>query len=704
MVKKINIFKIIIFTVAALLMCCFSFIVKVKFETNLLETFLSGKIENSETIVKVGNKSASVIKIVFESEDEKKLEKLKNDFIKNVDMNYFQIENRDVSKLLKKYLSAPQNFLSDKTYTLLVKGKYDEVYNQSIEALYNPMSLYLSSFEKDPFLLFDDFIGSLKSISEPVYSYNGKYYEYTTLRLISKDGLSPKFANKKIQKLVNIQKKLSDNNSKIYLAGTPVHSFYTSKNSVWSINLICLLSILLIACLTYFYFRSVKILFPILLGIIFGGLCGYCATRLWFKDFQIITMVFSTMLIGIGIDYSYHYLFNVNRDNNFIKNLSISFFTTIVPFVILYFTGIELLRQISVFSVFGLFGIYLFVVFIYPCFTFPSAIKTLKFNYNIYKNFLLIVIIFSLAGCFRMSFNDSVSALYTPPKKLLYAEKLYNMVSGQNSQPIQIITVKGDSLAEILEKEEMIIKNLSENNIPYFSLSKFIPSIKRQKENFNLVQNLYDKNLDKYSDILTSRQIKNLKTQTFMPINFDLNDNLFLEEFMLDKNASMIFVYSDKDLNIKADVVNIIKDVKKYMKNYRDVILKIAPIILVLIYIFLSLFYGFKKAIKLIIPSYLACFCAACLTSLIFGELNLFSLIALFLVLGFTIDYSVFRQSRQEHTEDAIFISCITTAFSFLLLALTGFKLISSITLVLFIGIMVSYLCGYLIYNAEKKN
>lgn len=124
---------------------------------------------------------------------------------------------------------------------------------------------------------------------------------------------------------------------------------------------------------------------------------------------------------------------------------------------------------------------------------------------------------------------------------------------------------------------------------------------------------------------------------------------------------------------------------------------------LILIFGFLSVIYGFKQGTKLALPPLFGTVCAFGMSLLVFGELNLFSIIALFLVLGFTIDYSIFRANAQGQTEDAVFVSCITTAFSFLMLSITGFKLISSITFMLFTGIVSAYLCGYLIFNKDKN-
>ena len=63
-----------------------------------------------------------------------------------------------------------------------------------------------------------------------------KYYE--SFKIKNSEALSPDLSNKKIKQLVNIQKELSDKHAKIYLAGAPVHSYYTSTRSIFDINII----------------------------------------------------------------------------------------------------------------------------------------------------------------------------------------------------------------------------------------------------------------------------------------------------------------------------------------------------------------------------------------------------------------------------------------------------------------------------------
>ena len=671
-------------------------------ETNLLKTLIPKQIINSKDIISIANKSSSLVKVVFEADNQYDLEKLKQKFIEQTDTDYFELNKQNIKELLDKYLQQPGNFLSKETKKLLTEKNYNEIYYKSIGNLYNPSKIQLSTFDKDPYLLLDEFIFSNIKISNSIDYLDGKYYDYLQLKIKNNEALSPSLSSKKIKQLINIQKNLSNKNSKIYLCGASIHAYYASIRSIIDINIICILSTLMIIFLTYRYFKNLKLLLPIALSIIFGMLCAYTATKLLFDSFQIITMVFSTTLTGIGIDYSYHYFFMDEINKKFVKNLSFSLLTTIIPFILLYYTGIELLEQIAIFTIFGLAGIYFIILFIYPCFKYSTPVKIYIPKLYLYKIILIILCIFALMGLGRLKFNDNLTALYSPSKELSKSEALYSKISGENINT-QIITVQGENINEIIEREENITQELDKNNIEYISLSKFFPSEKKQFENFNLIKDLYKNNLYKYSNILSKRQINNLKNKKFIPVKFD---NIYLKDLMLDVNTSMIIVFNKKHLSIKeknAYIINLQSDISYYMKHYRNLLLMLLPIVIFLMYITLTFLYNYKKAFKILMPSITGIVSSVLLTALIYGELNLFSIITIFLVLGFTVDYSIFRINREEKTESAVFLSCITTSFSFLLLALCGFKMLSSIALVLFFGIITSYLSGYLLSVNHDK-
>ena len=143
------------------------------------------------------------------------------------------------------------------------------------------------------------------------------------------------------------------------------------------------------------------------------------------------------------------------------------------------------------------------------------------------------------------------------------------------------------------------------------------------------------------------------------------------------------------------------RKMKEYMKEYRHILIVSFPVVLALLFTIIAIIYGIKKAIKILSPPIIGIIIAIGFSTLIFGELNLFSIITLFLILGFTMDYSIFRANNGENCEDSILTSALTTSISFLLLAFAGFKLLSIMAVVLFFGIITSYISGYLIFKKE---
>lgn len=705
MVHKIKNLKIIILLIV--LITAIIFTTKTNIETNLLKALLPQSILAQTDIVPIADKYSSVIKIVFESDTQEQLENIKKVFISSLDKDFFELNEPKYSDLVENYLLNPTNFLSETDRKLLSEKRYDDIFLKSLEMLYNPAGIQVSSFENDPYLLLDDFLMANRKIKENEIFFDGKYHDFLTLKLKNQMGLSPDLYNKKVAELIKLQKHLENKSTKIYLAGTPIHSYYTSKKSMLDINLICIFSTLLIIALTYYYFKRIKILFVIGLSIIFGMLTGFILTNIIFNNFHMVTLIFATTLIGIGIDYSYHYCFVEKIDKTFFKNLTLSLFTTIIPFLILFFTKIEILQQISVFTVSGLSAIYLFILLFYPSFDFPAPEKTIKIPKNFYKYVFIILSILGIIGLTQYRTNDSLSSLYIPSKNMINAENLYNRVSGNALEHTQIITVKGENFEDLLEKEEKIAEKLYAQNIEYISISKFIPSKSRQEENFELVKQLYFTNLEKFSEILSLKQRKDLLNKNFTPVYFDIKNYSYLADFLFKQNSSFMIINFDGDLQINepfADNFCIKKQTEKYLKDYRQTIERFSPIaVFVLILLFVGL-YGLKRGIKILLPPFLGTVLSVGLTCLSGFGLNLFAVIALFLILGFTIDYSIFRAENTSQTEDAIFISSLTTSCSFLLLSFSGFRLLSSISLVLFWGILVSYISGYLLFQRKNTN
>ena len=698
--KKINIFRIL-FVILLGLIVFLALSNPKKTETNLLKAFFSNNAQD-ELLVNLSGKYSSNINVLFESENIELLEKAKENFEKDINTKSFKIEQTNFQKTLDFYKKNKNNLLSQDDYSLLKSGGYEKVSENAINSLYNPLGFSFLPVEEDPFMLLTDFIVSLGGNAGGTNSIDGKYYEITNLKADDNLALSPSLMNKEVKKLIDLQKYYTDRELNIYLTGAPVHAYYASESSMNEINWICIISTIFVGGLVLWYFRSLKILLPILTSLALGMGVGYCTTSLLFESIHVLTFVFSTTLIGICVDYSLHYLMESDI-KKVVKSLTVSMLSTVCALFMLALSGIELLKQIAVFTSAGLITVYFIVVLFYELLP-PQTSKHI-FNFKFSKKILIVIFLVIAVGMLKLNFSDDIRDMYRPSKDMMTAEKLYQEVTGRNSNT-SFIVVEGNSLESILEKEEQIAQKLLKNNIAYYSLSRFIPSEKRQNENKNLVKILYDKKLSAFSDFLTKEEFTNLQvfSKTFTPQEGLENINI-LDEFLIDDNHSIMIVYDFQTPEILGGTdgikyINLPYDISEGIKQVRIVCLKILIPIFLILYVILGFIFSFKKAHKIIIPSALASLFAISSVSLL-GDVNLFHILAIFLITGFGLDYSVFRFNGSKNSNDAVFISCITTVFSFGMLALTSFKLISSLGFVLALGLLSSYILSIALISKD---
>ena len=654
-------------------------------EFSLIKAILPQEVIKTTDIIPLSDKTSSAINLIFEQNDEDELEDFEHNVLSEINSEHFEITDIDVSKLLEMYSSSPSNFLSDKTKTALEDGDYERIYQEGLERLYNPVGITFSDVSKDPYSLLGDFLLSNK-LNPQITQIGDKYYGIKTIKI--RQGIK----NDAVNELITLQTKYNLDNQKLYLSGTPVHTYLTSKASASNVNFICILITVLIVVLTWLYFKNLKLLLPVALSIAFVFLGGISVAKATFHDFHIITLLFAMTLIGIGVDYSLHYVFSGNRDKTFYKNLTLSLISTVSAFLLLFLLKIELLNQIALFTITGLISVYLFIILIYPCLDFPKPLKSVNVDFNKTSKIVICIICATVivCGAFRLKFDDNLSALYTPNKSLKEAESLYSTLSKPDGTNSFVVIVKGENIEDILEKEEIIGNIFRGKGINYLSLSKFMPSEKYQRENFELVQKLYDK--DYFSDILTPEQLSDLRQTEFIGV---IPDETLTKEFMLSPSSTVILYFAPERIEFNVDFAqqtDIQKTVSDSLKTYRINLIKLLPFVYIVLMIITISFYGCKQGFKMIFPIISSSLFTVCLL-LSFGiQLNLFHFLGLMLVLGFTIDYSLFGIREDINTQNAIFLACITTSASFLLLSFTTFNLLNSLALTLFIGIVSSYI------------
>ena len=656
-------------------------------ETNLLKAILPTE---ESTLLKVADKYSSDVNVIFEGNDAFDTEIMKSDFVSE----FGEQQTDDYEVLLNDYKAASQNLLSDKTRKLLSENDFDTVFKNSREFLYNPASIIVSEPKNDPFMLFSDFI-TLLFQKQPQYKseLNGKSYSVLNLKNL-KD-------SKKIKKIVELQKKYSVDGKKVYLTGAPIHSYITAERSSSEINIIVALSTIFVLSLAYFYFRNIKVLIPIIVSITTGIFLGYAATATFFTNVHILTFVFSTSLIGICIDYSLHF-FVENERSKLFKSLTCSLVTTVAAFLTLLFSNIPLLKQIAIFTSVGLITVYFTVLLFYKYLTLDLSKKITLPQFKIkYKKWIITAFaIFAVIGFCKVKYSDDITTLYKPSETLAKSEKLLNDISVNQNRTI--VTVYGKDIQTVLQREEAVRDTVQAETV---ALSDFIPSISRQNDNYSLISKLYNNKLYDCSDILSQKQIINLlieKDRVYIYPNFEKYP--FLKNFMADEKTSVMVINSNIE-NIKnvkgAKIINVSKDISGEMAKHRKTCIALVAVSFVFLFAFLYANYK-KLAIKIVLPSLFGILTSIAALGITSQTMNLFHIFAIFLILGFTLDYSIFRVSKIKNSKDAVLISCITTAFSFLMLTFTSFKLISTLGFMIGVGILSAYLFSLILIDGGQ--
>ncbi len=725
--EKFNIYKIVfVFCLFSLILV--GFLKHPIIETNILKAILPDN-EKSSVIFYLANKSSAKINFTVEASSKDQLLKTTfaiKDEIKNMDMPFVRPNFKEIFELYKNY---PINFLSRSLRKELSKNNLDKFVIEKKISLYDPLysSVTILPLAQDPFMLLTDYFANLSNENNYLFfDKDDKFYSVFSYYFDKNLSLSPANLNKQIEKLIRLQDKYNTNEIKIYISGAPVHAYFASKTSARDINFVSLVSVCFVFSLIFYYFKSFKPIVAVSLSILFAILAGYAMSAIFFSSIHILTFVFSTSLIGICIDYSLHFFVEYKENvsptkiiHKISKSLTVSLFTTICAFGILFFSKISLLQQIAVFTITGLVSVYLIVILFYPVF-FKGAVnlnEVTKFNFSISKNFS--ILIFALAAFIMLigfpmfKINNDITLMYKPNEKLLVAENLYNVLMQKDTKFLLVKSSRQENFQKHIELEESIIDSILElyPDAKIEAFSKYVPSVKRQTENVELISNLYKKKLFEYADFLDISQkkllLENIKNVSFFV--YKPEEYKFLNDFFVKKNTSLVILENVPDISIVTNNPNIIsinlkKDLSGIISECSQKCLRlILPAFLVML-LGLTFVFNIKNALILVLPSCIA----SCLTLIIptffHQQINFFHLLSVFLIIGFGIDYSIFRFNGSRNAGDAVFLSAVTTIFSFSLLAFTEFKLVSSIGFALAVGLFFSYLFSFIVIRKNQND
>lgn len=686
------------------------------------------------------------------------------------DQLIFRIDESEQKKLVGQYFPFRYHLLSNKQSQWLQRGLGGKIIDDALKQIYSPLSGVNSALlAKDPLLLFPSFMNSLPRFGEKL-ALNGEMLvvKDQALHYVFIAGLSTlnAFAKADQEQLLNAissakKHTLTQFPTAIFLtSGMVKHASAARRQAEQEISTIGLGSIVGIIFLLGISFRSIVPLTLSLLAIGCGIACGLAISLLLFEKLHLLTLVFGASLIGVSIDYSFHFFSDrvISKKDwspkqclkRIMPGITLGLITSICGYLGLLVTPFPGLQQMAVFSSVGLLAAYATVVCWFPFFVkAPSKVHQpwlmkpaliylnywKEFKWNKSKFYLVIFTLVVLSwGINHLKPNDDIRLLQNARPGIIAQDSAIQALT-QQARATQFFLVEGESVQQLLENEEaftMQLELLKQNKqiSGYQSISSTLPSIKKQQNNYELIK----KQLFESGQIINYMSNLGFSNSDIVTINkeFTESQNNFLklsdwQQTSLGKGlshlwlgetprgvATIILLSDVQNIAVlnqlenqfsQVSLINIAGDVSNIFKRYRILVSYLVFASYSLIFLLLLWRYGYQRAWVIMLPPVIAALVSLAWFGLSGQLFNLFNVLALIIVLAIGIDYSLFFEEGENHQEAtmlAILLSALTTLLSFGLLALSTTPAISAFGQTMLVGITTAFLLSPLVFSLKS--
>lgn len=536
-----------------------------------------------------------------------------------------------------------------------------------------------------------------------------------------------------------------------------------AKNSKRDIKLISSFSTIGVVLLLLLTFRTSRaLLLPVLsigLGIVFAAL----VTHSVYGNIHILTIVFGASLIGIVIDYSLHYFYHKAHINSSLSGgdnskqlenqtlhraLMLSLITSLIGYTALSFSELQALQKVALFSCSGLFMSWLCVICLgeyalrKPLHLnqtiLPVMVKTLSKALSFFKpkswlafNVLAITAA-SIIVIIGYPFDDNPKYFFNAPQSLLASEEKVSAVANDH-EPGRYIVISGKDANEVYLRHEIFFTLIKETNYleidNFTSLLNWVPSPESQHANYQQQALLYGPqsaaellisdltsdrtliiNIEKEYTLAKQRiltpEIASAFIASSLPPIWQENNNSVVNFILIKKGIKTESLTSLTESIEGVDYINTLKRTEQALTKQRVS----ATILLLLAYALISfivlLRYRELSALWLVMVPICSSAILVIMSMILGFNLNLFHVMALFLVLGFGMDYMIFAREMQpphDITLQAILLSALTSILSFGLLAVSSIPVVSSFGTTLLIGNLFN-LFGVIIYSSSIRS
>ena len=527
--------------------------------------------------------------------------------------------------------------------------------------------------------------------------------------------------------------------------GTVFYSDYASQQARRDVSTLGIATLLGVFLLIVVVFRSLRPLLLSVLSVAIGALAGTVVTLLFFGELHLMTLVMSISIIGISADYTLYYLVermvhgaehspwqSLARVRN---ALLLALLTTVAAYLIMMLAPFPGIRQMAVFAAVGLSASCLTVIFWHPwlCRGLPVRpvplmslmlrwLAAWRRNRKLSVGLPVTLAMLSAVGMTTLKVDDDIAQMQALPRDILAQEKGITALTGQSVDQKWFV-VYGASAQQTLERLEAFTPALAQaQKTGEIAGWRTLPlnSLARQKSDLQLLQEAAP---------AVAKVLQRAGLNTFspnldaMPVSVDAwlaspaSEGWRLLWLTLSDGESGVLVPVDGAKNSAAlnelaarhkGVVWVDRKAgfDRLFALYRTLLTGLLFAALAVIACGAMLRLGWRKGLISLVPSVLSLSCGLAVLAATGHPVNLFSLLALVLVLGIGINYTLFFSNPRGTPLTsmlAITLAMMTTLLTLGMLVFSATQAISSFGIVLVSGIFTAFLLAPLAMPDKKE-
>ena len=668
-------------------------------KTDLFDLLGAAGSPVEEALAAISRADASRLRVLVEADDFETAKRAAETFEQMLPSELFRststgISSEELREVIDYYLAHGGGLIGETDRAALLEGRFSEVAEKAVLQWLSPVSGGVPA-EKDPFGLLARRFGEIPFSQFGFVPENGmltarvegKVFIFLAPVLREDLGLS---------ELIPLVGKISAAEipgARVHVSGVPLHTAIAAENSRRELNLLSAIGTGGIVLLIALLFRSLRFLVPVVLSIGAGMLGGAAATVLIFPEPHVLTFVFGTTLIGLAADYSFHFYLRGNA--SIAKPLLMAYLTTILSFSALLLSTFPVLRQMAVFSIVGLSFVLAFVLLfdekLLHSARLPSSIGAAE-NFSRKLSAACRALlrrggpIFAVAvavGVFVVDAEDDARALYRPSEELAARDRFFMRVAGVSADSAFLV-VPGKDAEDVLRREEEIAPE-------GMCLSAFFPSRARQRENAALVRALFEKE-DLAGTLGFTKKFVFAETPPATPDNAPEALRRLSSSFYFQTPSgafSVVPVARDFPAPAGTFVLTPGDAVSELLESFRNQTIRLFGAAFAALFVALFVVYR-RRAFLLLFAPVAAIATVIAVLGYLGVPLSFFHFLSFFLIIGFTLDYSIFRMEGKGR-ELPVLLSCFTSALSFGLLAFTDFALTRAMGAAIGLGLVFAY-------------